>query len=343
MYVYPDHSEWNVQCGHYEYAYEISLHKTKQTTATSTPLQQSMNPQETTHKIMGFISGYWISRSIHAIVSLGIPDLFDSDNMQQQLTVEYLAEQSNTHTDSLYRLMRALTGVGVFKEVSHRLFELEPLGRALQKTAAFNARDSILTLLGDEHFRGWTELEYSVQTGNNGVGKLYGMTKWDYYAQNPERATLFNNTMSTVSSGLVDSIVSAYDFKPYKVITDVGGGQGSLLKAVLNTAPDSTGIVYDLPHVVEESKNIEDPELHRRIEFQSGSFFDAVPEGADLYMMKAIIHDWNDEKSTIILKNIRRAMKDTSRLLIIDSVIVEGNEFTRAKYSDRHIPDFLKD
>jgi hypothetical protein len=179
---------------------------------------------------------------------------------------------------------------------------------------------------GDEQFQAWTEIEYSVRTGQMAFDKVFGKPIFDYLGEHPDKARIFDAAMVGIHGRESDLVLDAYDLSGVGVIADIGGGNGSQLIRVLQKYTGAKGILYDLPHVIERAKApIEAAGLTGRCQLAAGSFFEAVPAGAQVYMMRHIIHDWDDEKSLTILRNCHRAMAADSRLLIIESVIPAGN------------------
>jgi SAM-dependent methyltransferase len=276
------------------------------------------------------ITGYWVSQALYVAAKLGLADLL-ADGPR---TADDLARATATQARALYRLLRALASVGVFAEDDRHRFALAPLGDCLRGGVPGSKRSMAITS-GEEHYRAWGELLYSVQTGRPGFDKLYGMPIFDYLARHPEQAKLFDETMVGVHGRETGPMIEAYDFSGIGVLADVGGGNGSLLTAVLRAYPSLKGILYDLPHVAERARaNFAAAGLADRCQAIGGSFFDSVPAGADAYLLRHIIHDWDDERSTRILRNIHRVLPDGGRLLVVESVIPPGNEPSFAKLLD---------
>ena len=278
----------------------------------------------------GMITGYWISQAIYAAAKFGIADhLKDGPK-----SVDELAEATATNADALYRLLRALASKGIFAEGEPRQFSLTPLAELLQSDVPGSKR-ALALMSGDEQFRAWAEIDYSIQTGKIAFEKVYGKPIFDYLGDNPDKARIFDAAMVGIHGRESDAILDAYDFSQIGVVTDIGGGNGSQITGILHRHTAMKGILFDLPHVIERAKNqIESAGLSDRCELVAGNFFDAVPEGADAYMMRHIIHDWDDEKSLTILRNCHRAMSSNGKLLIVESVIPSGNEPFGGKFLD---------
>jgi hypothetical protein len=266
--------------------------------------------------------GHWISHIVHVAAKLSLADHL----AKKPMNAAELAGPTETHASSLYRLMRTLAGLGILNEDSEQRFTLTPLGEAMKSGAPGAARATILTIASPWWNAGFGELMYSVRTGKPGFEKMLGMPVFDWFAKNPEEASLFNDTMVGIHGAEPAAVVAAYDFSGMKTIVDVGGGTGNLLLTVISKYPESHGILYDLPHVAGDADAmIRARGLRDQVRFQSGSFFDSVPTGGDAYMLSHIIHDWSDEQCLQILNNCRSAMNQDSRLLIIEMVLPEGN------------------
>jgi hypothetical protein len=268
------------------------------------------------------ITGYWISQSIYAAAKFGIADhLKDGPK-----SVEELAEATSTDADALYRLLRALASVGVFAEGEPLQFSLTPLAEPLQSDVPGSKR-ALALMSGDEQFRAWSEIEYSIQTGKIAFEKVFGKPIFDYLGDNPEKARIFDAAMVGIHGRESNAVLDAYDLSAIDVVADIGGGNGSQITMVLEKHTNIKGILFDLPHVVDRAKErLSAAGLLDRCEVVGGNFFESVPAGADAYMMRHIIHDWDDEKSLTILRSCHAAMSAESKLLIVESVIPPGNE-----------------
>ena len=263
------------------------------------------------------ITGYWVSQAIYAAAKFGIADhLKDGPR-----SVDDLAAVTSTNSDALYRLLRALASIGIFAEGEPRQFSLTPLAEPLQSDIPRSKR-ALALMSGDEQFHAWAEIEFSIQTGSTAFEKVYGKPIFEYLGEHPDKARIFDAAMVGIHGRESDDILDAYDFSSMSVVADLGGGNGSQIINLLKRYPNLKGILFDLPHVIERAKKqIESAGLTDRCELVGGDFFDAVPSGADAYMMRHIIHDWDDDKSLKILRNCHRAMEPHSKLLVVESVI----------------------
>lgn len=282
-------------------------------------------------QMVQMITGFWTSCCIYNAAKLNIADLL-ADKPQ---TAEQLASATNTHAPSLYRVLRALSSVGVFRENSQHQFEITPLGQTLRSDVPGSMKAMAIAQLGD-HFPAWGNLMHSIKTGEIAFDNIQGMPVWKYYETHPEDGANFAKAMSGMTEGAIMNILPAYDFTGYKTIVDVGGGNGALLCGVLSVASsDSNGVVYDEAYLQQQANDkIKQKGMAGRCSFIGGSFFDSVPKDGDLYLMKMVLHDWNDELTEKILRNMFAAMKKGSRLLIIESVIPEGNDHHPGKFMD---------
>jgi len=276
------------------------------------------------------ITGYWMSQAIYAAAKFDIAEhLKDGPK-----SVEELAKATSTNSDALHRLLRALASVGIFAEGKSRQFSLTPLAELLRNDVPGSKR-ALALMSGDEQFRAWAEIEYSIQTGKVAFERVYGKPIFDYLGENPNKALIFDAAMVGIHGRESNAILDAYDFSGIDVVADIGGGNGSQILGILKEHSTMKGVLFDLPHVIERAKErIKSENLANRCDLVSGSFFESVPEGANAYMMRHIIHDWDDEKCLTILRNCHAAMSSDSRLLVVESVIPSGNEPFGGKFLD---------
>lgn len=277
------------------------------------------------------ISGFWISRAVYIIAKLGIPDLLKDGPK----STNELAAETSTHAPSLYRVLRALVSVGVLTGNDDGKFALTPLSETLVTDAPGSVRWFAVSELGEEHYPAWGNLMHSVKTGEIAFDNLYGMDVWKFFEQNPENGALFNDSMSGITAATNEAITTLYDFSSFNKLVDVGGGHGGLLTGVLKKNAQLKGVVFDAPEVISGTRSkIEAAGLADRCETIGGNFFESVPAGGDAYILKWIIHDWDDEKSIRILRNVREQMSPTSKLILVDSVVPESAEPHFSKFID---------
>ena len=275
--------------------------------------------------------GYWVSRIVYAAAKLGLADHLAGGPK----SAAELAGPTRTHAPSLHRLMRTLASLGILSEdVNHR-FGLTFLGDALKTGAPGSARATILSLASDWWWRGWEPFLYCVETGKTGMEKALGMTGFEYLAKHPQEASYFNEAMIGFHGAEPPAVAAAYDFSAFETVVDVGGGTGNLLAAILERHPGPRGVLADLPHVVREAPAlIESRALGDRVTIEAIDFFKSVPVGGDAYLLSHVIHDWNEDQCLTILGNCRKAMKPTSRLLIIEMVLPAGDTAHPGKLLD---------
>jgi len=297
----------------------------------TSPANQKENEIPVQAQMLQFITNFWTSRAVHIVAKLGIADLLQSGPK----TAEELAQATETDPSSLYRIMRALASVGLFQVGTDRRFALTPMSETLVTDAPGSVRWFMISELGQEHYPAWGNLMHSVKTGEIAFDNFFGMDVWKYFAQNPEDAAVFNDSMSGMTAAANEAILSLFDFSNFKTVVDIGGGHGGLITTILKANPNAKGVLFDAPQVVEGAgPKLEQAGVADRCQVVAGDFFKAVPAGGDAYVMKWIIHDWEDEKAIAILKNCRAQMKPDARLIIVDCVVPEGNEPHFAKTFD---------
>ena len=258
-----------------------------------------------------------------------------ADHLQQgPLSVRELAKRTSTHEDSLYRLLRALAGLGVFAEKDGTLFGLTPMAELLRTGAPGSLQVAAQAAGEPWMWRPWGHLTHSIQTGEVAFDNLYGKHTWEWFAENPGPAQIFNSLMDENTASETRAVLAGYDFSGARTVVDIGGGRGVLLSAVLAKNASTRGILFDLPHVIEPAKKEVPPALANRIQFAPGDFFKAVPEGGDIYLLKNIIHDWTDAESGKILDVIRSAMKGRGRMLLVENIVCVPNQICSGKTSD---------
>jgi hypothetical protein len=281
--------------------------------------------------MLQMITGFWVSRAIYVAAKLGLADLVKDSPK----TAVELARLTGTHSPSLYRALRALASVGVFADDGQGRFAQTPLSETLRSDTPGSLRAMAMVELGQEHFPAWGNLMHSVKTGETAFDNLFKQSAWEYYARNPEDARNFNEAMKGLTEMINVAALEAYDFSGVDKLVDVAGGTGGLISAILSAHPRMRGVLFDLPHVIAEAGPALDAAgVLDRCETAAGDFFRTVPEGGAAYVMKWIIHDWDDEKATVILKNIHRAMDEKGKLLLIEMIVLEGNQPDLSKFLD---------
>ncbi|HEX4138242.1 MAG TPA: methyltransferase [Bryobacteraceae bacterium] len=259
---------------------------------------------------------YRFSRALYVAVQLRIPDLLKDGPS----SVQTLASATRTEPTVLFQLLSALTTVGVFAQITPGEFSLTPLSETLRSDIPNSLRANVLLLIDDTHWDVYKELGYSIRTGQPAFDRIFGETYWEYLTERPQAALLVDQAMAARSRSVGPAIAEAYDFSQFQTIIDVGGGTGALLAAILKRNPESCGILFDLEHVIQHALATRTvPE--NRTKLITGNFFDAIPSGADVYVLKNIIHDWPDRKARHILANCRTAISGTGKLLLIETLL----------------------
>jgi hypothetical protein len=272
-----------------------------------------------------------IYRAVYVAAKLGIPDLLQD----RQLSSDEIAQATSMHPGALYRLLRALSSAGFVSELPERRFALTPLGSALRSDVPGSMRAWVIFSGEPFYLQAWQEILYSIQTGKPAFEKVHGMPGFDYLRQHPEAATLFDEAMTSLSAGEAQAVVRAFDFSGFRTLVDVGGGHGTLLTTILKANPQLHGVLFDQPQVVGGARNrIASEGLAHRCDVAAGDFFQSVPGGGDAYILKFILHDWDDEHSIAILRNCRQTMTEEARLLVVEMVVPPPGEPHYAHYSD---------
>lgn len=276
------------------------------------------------------LTGTWISQMLYAAAKLGLADHL----ADKPLAAEDLAPAVGVQAEPLYRLLRALAGEGVFAEDEHRRFSLTPMAELLRSDVA-GSKQAMAIMLGEEHHAAWGQIIYSLQTGKPAFDHVYGQPIFDYLAGHPEAARVFDAAMTAVHGSETAQMLAAYDFSAVKTLADIGGGNGSLITMVLQRYPKLQGILYDIDHVVARAKpRLEAAGVADRCQVVAGNFFESVPAGADTYLMRHIIHDWDEARCIQILKHVRAVLPAGGKLLLIEVVVPTGNEPSFGKLMD---------
>jgi hypothetical protein len=311
------------------------------------------------------------SRAIYIVAKLGLADYLKDGPK----SVEDLAEETKTHPDSLYRLLRMLSSIGIFAETKNegdeqqqqvdqniRRFELTPMASLIQSEAKNSIRNFAL-MFGLESFKNAIDdLLYSIQTGENSFKHANGLDMYEYLDRNQKEGQIFNSAMASLTSSVTPLISSMYDFSQFNTIIDIGGGQGMLLSSILKDNAKLYGVLFDLPYAIQSAKKFYarqsansnenvNHDISSRCKLLEGDFFKSIPTtAADGYIIKNVILNWDDRSAAIILKNCLQAMIDksssivsenqdnrkntTPKLLIIDTIMPEGNEPFIGKFTD---------
>ncbi|MBV9030941.1 MAG: hypothetical protein JO364_11705 [Pseudonocardiales bacterium] len=275
--------------------------------------------------------GALVAQAVSVFARLGVADALATGPRD----AEEIAEPTGAHGPTLYRLLRALSVVGVVVELEDRRFALTPFSEMLRSDVPGSLRDRA-TIIGLPFYRDpWTGLYETIQTGESAFDRVHGMKHFDYLAEHHEDAVVFDAAMASISTTMSVSIVQAYDFTPFSTVVDVGGGRGGLLAAILAANPHLQGVLFDKPAVIAGAEEvIASAQVVDRCKMVSGDFADSVPEGGDAYLLSNVIHNWDDDHAAQILERCRAAMADTGCVLLAELVLPEGAAPSMAKLAD---------
>jgi O-methyltransferase domain/Dimerisation domain len=281
--------------------------------------------------MLDLILGAWVAQGITVAAQLGVADALGD----HPLSIDELARKVDADPDALGRLLRALIGQGIFRQLRNGHYALNALADTLRSDAPVSIEAWARYIGSSQHREHWSHLLDGVRTGEAVIPRLRGMTAFEYISDEPELAATFNKAMTNISELAIAPVVAAYDFSPFDTVVDVGGGHGRLLSAILAANPRCRGVLFDLPQVLDGA-----PDLLRkygvadRIRIDGGSFFEAVTARGDAYVLKNVIHDWPDEDAIAILRNVRAAAAPGATLLLIEFVIPDHDREFIGKWSD---------
>jgi O-methyltransferase domain len=289
--------------------------------------QTSLPPQAI---ILQIAMGPLVSEALAVAVRLGIPDYLAAGERH----VDDIAAHTGTHSPSIYRILRTLASTGVFAETSPRTFVNTPVSEVLRSDVPGSMRNAMIFMAEPWHTLAWGNMMHSARTGETAWKATYGEEVFDWFAKHPAESEIFNAAMTDMSGSVGPAVVDAYDFSGIDTLADIAGGHGFLLSQILKANPNLKGILFDLDHVAEGASEM----LIRhgaadRVKIAAGDFFKEVP-AADAYIMKHIIHDWDDGRSILIMRNIHKAMIGDGKLLLLEMVVPEGNEPHPSKMLD---------
>ena len=274
-------------------------------------------------QLMQLSTGYIASTVIFLAVKLRLPDRIESGNR----TAAALARATGTNEEALYRVLRTLASLGVFEETAPREFANNLASSMLRSNTPGSFYDMALWMSDPMHFQVYANALYSVQTGKPAIEKTFGVPVFEYFPKNPEESEVFNNAMTAFSAVVIPAVLEAYDFSGIGTLIDIAGGHGLVLTSILQKYPAMQGVLFDLEHVLAGARpRIDSLGLSNRCRTESGDFFKAVPAGGDAYIMKHIIHDWDDERALAILGNIRTAMNPGGRVILLETIVLPGNQ-----------------
>ncbi len=232
-----------------------------------------------------------------------------------------MARKVGAHAPSLHRVLNGLITLGVCSETRDGRFRLTEFGAGLRSDRAGSVR-GLAILCGEEYARAWGGLLHSVMTGETGFRHVFGVTQLEHRAEHPELEELFSSGLAVATEQVAKAVLNAYDFSPFRTVADIGGGHGALLAVVLRAHPSMAGILFERAGVLAGARAyLESKGVAARGRIVEGDFFDRVPDGADIFVLKSIIHDWDDEHALAILKNCHRSLGEHGRLLLVERLL----------------------
>lgn len=286
-------------------------------------------PATPAEELTRLFRGFWLSQAIYVAAALGVADLLGDGPR----SVDDLATATATDRSALYRVLRLLASEGVFEETDARCFALTPRAAALRGDSP--ARLSVLFLGSSGSWQAAGGLMHTVRTGEPAFEHVHGIGFFEYNRRHPDHQRLFDQLMVAQTRPVARAVAAAYDFQPFRRILDLGGGLGALAIEILNAHEHLRGTIFDQPEVADQARRaIAAAGLDGRCEAVGGDFFAEVPSGADVHLMKFILHDWDDERAVALLSECRRAIGDGGRLLVIETLIPTGNSPSYAKTQD---------
>lgn len=277
------------------------------------------------------ITAFWTSQAIGVVARLGVAD----ELARGPRPVDELARAVDASPDALHRVLRMLAMVGVFSETAPRTFALTALGETLRSDVPASMRPMAAFQTMPGHWLPWGRLFDAVRTGESVARIALGEEIYAWYAEHPEEAVFFNAGMSSLSTVAAAELLRVYPFRDGSTIADVGGGHGRLLAAVLRSLPKARGTLLDVREVIETARSeIERAGIADRCNLVAGDFFESVPEGADVHLLKHVVHNWEDEPAVRLLRNCARALTPGGKVVIVEFVLPRDNRPSGAQPMD---------
>lgn len=267
-------------------------------------------------ELFQLVGAAWLSKSIAVAARLGIADILEKG----PLTCDEIAEATGAHSESLLRLLRVLGAFGIFAATEDGKFVNSPMSEQLRTNHPMSLRYFCM-LSGEEYYDAWGALLHTIQTGESAFPKVFGSNVYELMDRNPETARVYDHAMQDLARPVGMLLARDFDFKSIKKVVDVGGGSGILTRTVLKFYPHVEGVVVDREDVVTRAKESVNGEFNGRLAFKTGDFFDNVEEGGDVYFLKNVLHNWNEESCAKILGTVRKAMHEKARLLVIEPLV----------------------
>lgn len=296
---------------------------------------QSPQPKSPMIAWVQLSSKLWLNHAVSSAAQLGIADAIGDDTK----SVEEIAQATQTHAPSLYRLLRCLASVGIFTEVEPHRFAIAPAGQYLRSDNPQTLRYWVMMHASPWHLQFTDKMFDNVKDNQPAVTHAFGINNlYEYFDRDGEAGELFNKAMVNLTLNFHLPLLRKYDFSRFTKVVDLAGGQGALIAEILKANPHLKGVLFDLPQAVEQAADfLASQGVADRCERVGGDMFESIPTGADLYTISYSIIDCSDESAIALLKSIRRAMADNAKLLVIDSIIPSGDEFHWGKWLDLEV------
>lgn len=293
--------------------------------------------QDETDRLNQMLLDVALSRALCTVAELGVADLMRPDETR---SVKDLAHATRAHERSLHRVLRFLASHGLFQETKEGEFGHTPLSKALRSDAEGSFRAA--ARMFHQVFSAWEGLDHAVRTGEPGFNRIFGRPVFEHLAGHPELARIVDAGMTSMHGYETAAMLEAYDFRGIRVLADIGGGNGSLIAAVLRRYPELRGLLFDLAHVIGSAKeSLKGSGVAERCQVMEGSFFETIPAGAEAYLFRHVIHDWTDEQAVQILRHCRNVIPRSGTLLIVECVVPTGNERSISREFDMTMMTFL--
>lgn len=290
----------------------------------------SIVAEPTVDRLRAMINGFRTTQLIYVFAKLGLADYLGSS----PLTASELAARAGAHPDSLGRVLRLAALFGLVSEDSGNRFRLTPLADSL-KTDTPGSLRPVAIQLGELHYRGWGGLLHSAKTGSSAFEHVYGASLFDYLSKHPDAQATFDSYMSANKDAFADALAEKYDFSRFRVIVDIGAGNGSVSAAILRRNPHLQAIIFDQPQVISgASAALIAGGLGQRCRLAAGDFFQSIPIGGDVYMLSNVIHDWDDSSSLRILRNCKAVMTPKTPLILLEAILPPHGEPSGVVMSD---------
>lgn len=287
---------------------------------------ESPAPPQPQEQLFQALFGFMVTKCLSAVAAHNVADALKDGPLYYTM----LAAATGTDQRALHRVMRMLSGLGLFAEVEPGTYALTPASELLRSDHPQSMRGMAVMITSESHWQPWGRMEDTLRTGESGPRHAFGMDIFTWFQQDGNRGQweIFNAAMTSFSGGVAQAVADSYDFSGFRHLVDIGGGHGYFLRTLLSRAPAARGTLFDLPGVIAGAPS------DARIETVAGDFFAGVPAGGDCYTLKHIIHDWSDDHCRRILQHIATAMRQEARVLVCETVMPETPEPHPAKFMD---------